>query len=79
MQRCKEAKKAKWVAQSKQGKHNIIAQSGERCASSTPTSQRCVSQAVTSKQASGPKDRQAQAHEGQKEWQSLDLDRQTWI
>ena len=29
-------------------------------------------------QASGPKDRQAQAHEGHKAWQSLDLYRQTW-
>ena len=44
MQRSKESQ----VAQSKQGKHNIITQSGERCVSSTPTSQRCVSQAVTS-------------------------------
>ena len=47
------------------------------------------SQVVTSKQAtrgtdattqaSGPKNQQAQAHKGQKAWQSLDLDRQTWI
>ena len=29
-------------------------------------------------QASGPKDRQAQAHGGHKPWQSLDLDRKTW-
>ena len=28
-------------------------------------------------QASGPKDRQAQAHGGHKAWQSLDLERQT--
>jgi len=28
--------------------------------------------------ASGPKDRQAQAHEGHKAWQSLDLERLTW-
>jgi len=83
---CKNAKKDKQVAQSKQGKHNIIAQSEERCVSSTPTSQRCVSQAVTSKQiergtdattqASGPKDQQAQAHERHKTWKRLDLDRQ---
>ena len=47
------------------------------------------SQAVTSKQAtrgtnattqaSGPKDRQAQAHGGHKAWQNLDLDKQTWL
>ena len=52
-------------------------------------SRRCISQAVTSKQAtrrtnattqaSGPKDRQVQAHGVHKVWQSLDLDRQTWI
>jgi len=64
--KCKEAKKAQQVAQNNQGKHNIIAQSRERCVSSTPISWRCVSQAVTSKQttrgmdattqASGPKD-----------------------
>ena len=28
--------------------------------------------------ACGPKDRQAQVYGGQKAWQSLDLDRQTW-
>ena len=48
-----------------------------------------VSQVVTSKQAirgtdataqaSGPKDQQAQVHGVHKAWQSLDLDRQTWI
>jgi len=84
VQRCKEARKAKRVAQSK---HNNIAQSTERCVSSTPTSGRCVSQVVTPKQGtrgadattqtSGSKDRQAQAHEGHKAWQSLDLERQT--
>ena len=30
-------------------------------------------------QANGLKDRKAQAHGGHKAWQSLDLDRQTWI
>ena len=39
LQKCKEAKKVKRVAQSK---HNIT-RSRERCVSSTPTSQRCVS------------------------------------
>ena len=53
MQRCKGVKKAKWVAQSKQGKHINIAQSGGRYVSSTPTPQRCISQVVTSKQTLG--------------------------
>ena len=76
MQRCKEAKKTKWVAQSEQGKYNIIVRDVKKYVSSTPTSQRCVSQAIISKQAtrgtdattqaSGPKDQQAQAHGGQK-------------
>ena len=89
VQRCKEAKKVKRVAQSKQGKHINIIQSGEKGVSSTPTPGRCISQVVTSKQAlggtkvttqaSGPKDRQAQANGGNKAWQSLDLDKQTWI
>ena len=48
MQKCKEAKKVKRVAQSKQGKHSIIAWSGERYVSNTPTLRRCVSQVVTS-------------------------------
>ena len=52
VQNCKEVKKAKRVAQSKQGKHNIIARSRKRCVSSTPTSQRCVSQAITKQVAS---------------------------
>ena len=30
-------------------------------------------------QASGPKDQQAQAHEGHKAWQNLYLGRHTWI
>ena len=30
-------------------------------------------------QASGPKDQQAQAHEGHQAWQTLDLGKQTWI
>ena len=81
MQRYKGAKKAKKVAQSK----HIIAGSREWCVLSIPTSRGYVSQAVTSKksirgtdattQASGPKDRRAQAHGKQKAWQSLDLDR----
>ena len=76
------------MAQSKQGKH-IIAQSGEVYVSSKPTSQRCVSQMVSHKQAtsktdattqaSGPKDQQAQAHGGHQAWQNLDLSKQTWI
>ena len=39
------------------------------------------SQMVTNKQATRRADAtiQAQAHRGHKEWQSLDLDRQTWI
>ena len=48
VQRCKGVKKAKQVAQSKQGKHNNIAQNKERFKSSTPTPQRCISQVVTS-------------------------------
>ena len=80
MQRCKEAKKAKRVAQRKHGKHINIAWSGERCKSSTPTPQRCISQVVTSKQTLGRKDvtTQAQAHRGHKAWQILDLERLTW-
>jgi len=63
MQRNKESQTG---AQSTQGKQNIIARNGEGHALSTPTSQRYVSQMVTSKeairgmdantQASGPKD-----------------------
>ena len=49
MQRCKEAEKAKRVAQSKQGKHINIAWSRETCVSSTPTPRRCITQVVTSK------------------------------
>ena len=89
VQRYKEAKKAKRVAQSKQGKHVNVAWSGERCASRTLTPWRCISQVVTSKQAlegtdvttqaSGPKYQQAQAYRRHKACQSLDLDRQTWI
>ena len=85
VQRCKETKKAKLLAQSKQDKHINIARSEERCVSSTPTTRRCISQVVTSKQAlggtdvttqaSGPKDQQAQAYGGKKSWQSLDIDR----
>ena len=54
--RCKEAKKAKWVTQSKQGKHINITQSREKCVSSTPTPRRCVSQVVTPKLALGRMD-----------------------
>ena len=70
MQRCKEAKKAKRVAQSKQGKHINISRSGERRESSTPTPRECISQVVTSKQTLGRMDvtTQAQAHRGHKEW-----------
>ena len=83
---CKDAKKAKRVAPSKQGKHINITRSEERCESSTPTPWRCISQVVTSKQAlagtnantqaSGLKDQQAQTPGRYKAWQSLDLDRQ---
>ena len=74
-----KAKKAKRVAQSKQGKHINIARSGERCVSSTPTPRRCISQVVTSKQALGVTNEtiQEQAHNGHKAWQSLDLERKT--
>ena len=61
--------------------------SEEKCVSSTPTSQRCISRVVTSKQTtrgtdattqvSGLKDRQAQTHGAHKAWQSLNIDRQT--
>ena len=53
VQRCKDAKKIKRVAQSKQGKYIYITRSGERCESSTPTPRRCISQVVTPKQARG--------------------------
>ena len=59
--RCKDAKKAKWVAQSKQGKQINIARSGEKCVSSTPTPQRCVSQVVTPKQTLGRTDATTQS------------------
>ena len=72
-----EAKKAKRVAQSKQGEHINIAWSGERCIPSTPTPWMCISQVVTSKQTLGGTiaTTQAQAHGGHKAWQSLDLER----
>ena len=80
MERCEEAKKAKQVAQSKQGKHINITRSGERCISNTLTPRRCISQVVTSKETLGGKDvtTQAQAHEGHEAWQSQDLERLTW-
>ena len=64
----KEAKKAKRVAPSKQGKNINIARSGERCESSTPTSQRCISQVVTPHQATRGMDVtiQVQAYGGTK-------------
>ena len=76
----KEVKKAKRVAQSKQGKHNIIARSRKRCVSSTPTSQRCVSQAITKQMAS--KTGKYKPTEGTKQGkarQSHDLEKQLWI
>ena len=51
MQRCIKAKKAKQVAQSKEGKHINIARNGERCVSSTLTPQRYISQVVTPNQS----------------------------
>ena len=80
MQRCKEAKKAKRVAQSKQGKHINIARKGERCVSSTPTPRGRISQVVTPNQSLGGTNvtTQAQAHGGHKAWQSLNLERLTW-
>ena len=79
VQRCKESKKAKQVAQSKQGKHINITQSGERRVLGTPTPRACISQVVTSKQTLEGMDvtTQAQAHRGLKAWQSLDLERLT--
>ena len=79
VQRCKEAKKTKWVAQSKQDKHSNITQSRERCVSSTPTPWKCILQVVTSEQALGETNAttQEQAHEEHKAWQSLDLERLT--
>ena len=72
MQRSKESQ----TGGTKQDKHINITQSGERCESSTPTPQKCISQMVTSKQAlrrtyvttqaSGPKDQQTQNHGGHK-------------
>ena len=62
MQRCKEAKKAKRVAQSKQGKHINIGRSEEKCESSATTPQRCISQVVTSKGTLGGKDVTIQAN-----------------
>ena len=58
----KEEKKAKGVAPSKQGKHMNIARNEERCESSTRTPQSCISQVVTSKQALGGMDANAQAN-----------------
>ena len=75
-----EARKAKRVAQSKQGKHINVAQSGERYVSSTPTPWGCISQMVTPNQSLGGMDAttQAQAYGGRKAWKSLDLERLTW-
>ena len=72
-----EARIAKRVAQSKQGKHINIARSGESCRTSTQTSRRCISEMVTSKQTLGRMDitTQAQTHRGHRAWQSLDLER----
>jgi len=88
VQRCKEEKKAKRVAQSKQGKH-IHTRSGERvCIKPTDTTevyltsgriQQATRGTDATTQASGLKDQQAQTHEGHKAWQSLDLDKQTWM
>ena len=72
MERRKEAKKAKRVAQSKQGKHINIAQSEEGCEPVTPTPWGCISQVVTPKQTIGGTDvtTQALAHGGHKGRQS---------
>ena len=72
-----EARIAKRVAQSMQGKHINIALSGESCRTSTLTTRRCISQMVTSKQTLGGMDvtTQAQTHGGHKAWQSLYLER----
>ena len=51
-----KVRKAKPVAQSKQGKHINITWSRERCVLSTPTPQRCISQVVASEQALGGTD-----------------------
>ena len=74
-----EARKAKRVAQSKQGKHIKVMQSGERCVPSTQTPRGCISQMVTPNQSLGGMDAttQAQAHGGRKAWQSVDLERLT--
>ena len=68
MKKCKEAKKAKRVAQSKKGNHINIGPSKERRESSTPTPWRCISQMVTFEQNLGGTDvtLQAQAHRGHK-------------
>ena len=79
MQRCKEAKKAKQVAHSKQGKYINIAQSGEGCELVTPTPWGCISQVVTPKQTleGTVVTTQAQAHGRHKARQSLNLKRLT--
>ena len=86
--RAKMQRKAKWVAQSKQGKH-IHTWSRERiCIKQTDTTevyltsgriQQATRGTDATTQANGLKDQQAQTHEGHKAWQSLDLDKQTWM
>ena len=57
----KRAKKAKQVAQSKQGKNINIIGSREGCVSSTPTPRRCISQIVTPNLSLGEMDTTTQA------------------
>ena len=77
---CKEAKKAKWVMQSKQGKHINIAQVGEGCIASTQTPQSYILQVVTPQQTLGGMGvtTKVQTHKGHKAGQSLDLERLTY-
>ena len=85
MQRRKESQMG---GQSKQGKH-IHTWSGERvCIKQTDTMevyltsgriQQATKGTNATTQASGPKDQQTQTHGGHKAWQSLNLDKQTWM
>ena len=63
----------------KKGWLEKLGKRGKHWEKSENTKRRSVSKEGRRRTTNGPKDQQAQAHEGQEAWQSLNIDRQTWI
>ena len=86
MQSCKEAKKAKQVAHGEQASISASYRVEKGVYQAHPhhggvSHKWYLSTTGTNAttRVSGLKDRQTQSHGGHKAWQSLDLDRKTWI